>query len=80
MILRTSANSTVASCALTPLGTFKPADRQLVRVQSALASCEVSRNDEEAAGEAAEADDDGGTDLAAAQVRERNGQQDNVIA
>ena len=38
------------------------------------------RDDEEVAGIAAEADDDGGPDFAAAQVRERNGQQDQVIA
>ena len=38
------------------------------------------RDDEEVAGKAAEADDDGGPHFAAAQVRERNGQQDQVIA
>ena len=40
------------------------------------------RDDEEVAGKAAEAeaDDDGGTHFAAAQVRKRNGQQDQVIA
>jgi len=38
------------------------------------------RDDEEVAGKAAEANDDGGPHFATAQVRERNGQQDQVIA
>ena len=37
-------------------------------------------DDEEVAGKCAEADDDGGADLVAAQIRERNGQEHHVIA
>jgi len=48
--------------------------------ESGVGELRGERDDEEVAGKAAEADDDGGSHFAAAQVRERNGQQDQVIA
>ena len=36
-------------------------------------------DDEQVSGEGAEADDDGGADFVAAQVRERNGQEHDIV-
>ena len=78
-ILRTRRDSTVASCALTALATFRPAACQSASGKSAWPSLEVRGTTNKSPGKVPRPMTMAGRTLVAAQVRERNGQEYDIV-